>query len=81
MPVTVATVAQRLRDDHGVSVSESSVRRWISANPFRGCGSKARSPCRVDAVEPGSEAQIDYGRLGMWLRPGHRGDGSRCGCS
>lgn len=24
---------------------------------------------RVGAVEPGSEAQIDYGRLGMWLDP------------
>ncbi|TGD84144.1 IS21 family transposase, partial [Mycolicibacterium sp. CH28] len=26
-PVTVATIAQRLRDDHGVEVSESTVRR------------------------------------------------------
>jgi hypothetical protein len=30
--VSAATVAQRLRDDHGVAASESSVRRWISAN-------------------------------------------------
>ncbi|MGV9718605.1 hypothetical protein ACRAJ3_17030 [Rhodococcus pyridinivorans] len=29
--VTVATIAQRLRDDHGVPVSESTVRRYISA--------------------------------------------------
>ncbi len=26
--VTVATIAQRLRDDHDVGASESSVRRW-----------------------------------------------------
>ena len=30
--VSAATVAQRLCDEHGVSASESSVRRWISAN-------------------------------------------------
>ena len=29
-PVTVATIAQRLRDDHGVEVSESTVRRYIA---------------------------------------------------
>ena len=30
VPVTVATIAQRLRDDHGVDVSESTVRRYIA---------------------------------------------------
>jgi hypothetical protein len=30
--VTVATIAQRLRDEHGLDSSESSVRRWISGN-------------------------------------------------
>lgn len=30
VPVTVATIAQRLRDDHGVEVSESTVRRYIT---------------------------------------------------
>ena len=30
VPVTVATIAQRLRDDHGVAVSESTVRRYIT---------------------------------------------------
>jgi hypothetical protein len=29
-PVTVATIAQRLRDDRGVDVSESTVRRYIA---------------------------------------------------
>lgn len=30
VPVTVATIAQRLRDDHRVEVSESTVRRYIA---------------------------------------------------
>jgi hypothetical protein len=28
--VTVAAIVQRLRDDHAVDASESSVRRWIA---------------------------------------------------
>jgi transposase len=66
--VSAATVAQRLRDEHGVSASESSVRRWISANlseeVVREKVTVARGP-----VAPGSDAQIDYGRLGMWFDP------------
>jgi hypothetical protein len=66
--VTVATIAQRLRDDHGMGASESSVRRWIWANLSE---ESVREKVTVPrgAVEPGSEAQIDYGRLGMWLDP------------
>jgi hypothetical protein len=30
-PVTVATIAQRLRDDHHVEVTESTVRRYIAS--------------------------------------------------
>ena len=30
--VTIATIAQRLRDEHAVAVSESSVRRWIATH-------------------------------------------------
>ena len=66
--VSAATVAQRLRDEYGVSASESSVRRWISANlseeAKREKVTVARGP-----VPAGSEAQIDYGRLGMWFDP------------
>ena len=69
--MTVATIAQRLVDDHGVSASESSVRRWITAicpsEAARGKVTLPRGP-----VEPGSEAQIDYGRLGVWTGSGHR---------
>ena len=30
--VTVSTIHQRLRDNHGLAASESSLRRWINAN-------------------------------------------------
>lgn len=68
VPVTVATVAQRLRDDHHVEVSESTVRRYITTYFAEQClEGKVTVPRGV--VEPGSEAQIDYGKLGMWFDP------------
>jgi transposase len=66
--VSAATVAQRLRDDHGVAASESSVRRWISAN-LSGEATRERVTVARGPVPAGSEAQIDYGRLGMWFDP------------
>jgi hypothetical protein len=68
VPVTVATIAQRLRDDHHVEVSESTVRRYI-ATTFAEQRLEERVTVPRGAVEPGSEAQIDYGKLGMWLDP------------
>jgi transposase len=68
VPVTVATIAQRLRDDHRVEVSESTVRRYI-ATTFAGDRLEERVTVPRGAVEPGSEAQIDYGKLGMWCDP------------
>jgi hypothetical protein len=67
-PVTVATIAQRLRDDHGVEVSESTVRRYI-AMTFAEERLEGKVTVPRGAVEPGSEAQIDYGKLGMWWDP------------
>src|SRR6185369_16472160 len=66
--VSAATVAQRLRDEQDVSASESSVRRWISANLSE---EAAREKVTVPrgAVAAGSEAQVDYGKLGMWFDP------------
>ena len=66
--VTVATIAQRLRDDHEVTASESSVRRWMATH-FAEEVARARVTVPRGEVAPGSEAQIDYGRLGMWLNP------------
>jgi hypothetical protein len=68
VPVTVATIAQRLRDDHHVEVSESTVRRYI-ATTFTEARLEEKVTVPRGAVEPGSEAQIDYGKLGMWCDP------------
>jgi len=68
VPVTVATIAQRLRDDHHVEVSESTVRRYI-ATAFTEQRLEGKVTVPRGAVEPGSEAQIDYGKLGMWCDP------------
>jgi transposase len=66
--VTIATMHQRLRDDHGVGASESSLRRYILANFEEDV---ARSAVRVlrDTPPPGDEAQVDYGLLGRWFDP------------
>lgn len=68
VPVTVATIAQRLRDERGVEVSESTVRRYI-ATTFAEQHLEEKVTVPRGAVDPGSEAQIDYGKLGMWLDP------------
>jgi hypothetical protein len=66
--VTVSTISQRLTDEHGLVASESSVRRWMNANLTEQVARHRASPPRPP-VEPGSEAQIDYGRLGSWVDP------------
>ena len=66
--VSLATVHQRLRDEHGLAVSESSLRRYVTANlPAE----SARSSVTVlrDDPPPGQEAQVDYGMLGRWFDP------------
>ena len=66
--VTVATIHQRLRDEHGLDASVASVRRWVRANlPEQ--ARRARVTVLGDGSPPGEQAQIDYGRLGMWLDP------------
>ena len=61
---TLATVHQRLRDEHGVTVSDSSLRRYVAqVFPER---SRAAVTVPRPPVLPG-EAQIDYGYLGRWL--------------
>jgi transposase len=67
--VTVATVHQRLVDEHALTASVASLRRWVVANlPEEVRRARVRVLRPVDA-EPGSEAQIDYGRLGSWIDP------------
>src|SRR5215213_1604646 len=66
--VTVATIHQRLRDEHGLTASVASVRRWVRATlPEQ--ARRAQVTVLGDALLPGEQAQIDYGRLGMWLDP------------
>lgn len=64
--VTIVTIAQRLRDEHGLAASESSVRRWVATH-FADEVTRSRVTVPRVTVDPGSEAQIDYGRLGLWF--------------
>jgi transposase len=67
--VTVATIHQRLRDEHGLAVSYASLRRYVAANlPEEARRSQVRV-LRPHPADPGDEAQIDYGRLGAWTDP------------
>jgi transposase len=67
--VTVATIHQRLRDEHDLAASVASVRRYVRANlPEEVRRSQVRV-LRPSAAVPGEEAQVDYGRLGVWTDP------------
>src|SRR3954447_12603905 len=63
--VTVSTIHQRLRDEHGLAVSLSSVRRYVAANLPAEAAAAAVTVLRNDPA-PGAEAQVDYGLLGTW---------------
>lgn len=68
--VTVSTIHQRLADEQGLEASVASLRRWVAGNlPEEARRAQVRV-LRPGPVEPGSEAQIDYGRLGLWTDPG-----------
>src|SRR5450759_2174328 len=63
---TLATVHQRLRDEHGVAASESSLRRYVG----QAFGGPPIAPGDGAAAgRAGREAQIDYGYLGSWVDP------------
>jgi transposase len=65
--VTVTTIHQRLRDEHGLAVSIASFRRYVAANVPEETRRSQVKVLRPWPAEPGAEAQIDYGRLGRWL--------------
>ena len=67
--VTVSTIHQRLVDEHALVASVASVRRWVGGNMPEEARRAQVRVLRPGPVEPGSEAQIDYGRLGMWTDP------------
>jgi hypothetical protein len=64
---TLATVHQRLRAEHGLTVSVTSLRRyvWDVFPDYRG----GPMPTPLRPPVPPGEAQIDYGYLGRWLDP------------
>lgn len=66
--VTQATIHGRLVREHGLDASVASFRRWVAAHlPEETRRAQVRVP--RPPVPPGSEAQIDYGKLGMWTTP------------
>lgn len=66
--VTVATIHQRLVDEHGLEASVASLRRWVRANLPEDARRRQVTVLGAGA-EPGEQAQIDYGKLGMWFDP------------
>jgi len=65
---TATTVHQRLRDEHGLAVGVSSFRRYVWLE-FPEAATADKVTVLRPEVEPGSEAQIDYGYLGQWRDP------------
>jgi transposase len=66
--VTKQTIWQRLRDEHGLTASVSSLKRYVDANlPEE--NQRERVTVLRDDPPPGEEAQIDYGYLGSWVDP------------
>jgi transposase len=66
--VTVSTIHQRLADERGLEASVASIRRWVRAN-LPEDARRAQVTVLRDTPPAGQEAQIDYGRLGMWTDP------------
>lgn len=69
LPVnTLATIHQRLRDDHGLRASYSSFLRYVREE-FPEEAASAQVTVLKDDPPPGEEAQLDYGYLGRWPDP------------
>ena len=66
--VTISTVHQRLQDERGLTVSLSSLRRYVAANLPAEAAAAAITVLGEDPP-PGREGQVDYGQLGMWYDP------------
>ena len=68
--VTQATIHQRLRDEHGLTASVASLKRYVAANLSEEVRRDRVVVLRDEAdTPPGEEAQIDYGHLGYWVDP------------
>ena len=68
--VTQATIHQRLRDEHGLTASLASLKRYVAANMAEQVRREQVVVLRDETdFPPGMEAQIDYGHLGSWVDP------------
>ncbi len=76
---TATTVHQRLRDEHGLEVSVSSLRRYIWRELPEDNLRNIATPPRPE-VPAGEEGQVDYGYLGTWSAGSPNGPGG-CGRS
>ncbi len=65
---TLATIHQRLRDERGLTVSRSSLRRCVLSE-FAERAAEEQATVLRDDPPPGEEAQLDYGHLGRWTDP------------
>ena len=65
---TLATIHQRLRDEHGLTVSVASLRRYVRTELAEESAAERATVLRDDPP-PGHEAQLDYGHLGSWCDP------------
>jgi len=65
---TVSTIYQRLRDEHGLAVGLSSLRRYVRVE-FPANAAQSAVTVRKDDPPPGEEAQIDFGYMGIWIEP------------
>jgi transposase len=65
---TVATVHQRLRDEHGLCVGVTSFRGYV-ASEFPDETDRTKVTVLRPDVLAGDEAQVDYGYLGSWTDP------------
>jgi len=77
--VTVATIHQRLRDEHGLTASVASVRRWVRP-PCPSRPAARRSRCWATRRRPASRRRSTTAGWGCGSTP-RRGGGGRCGRS
>lgn len=67
--VSTATIHQRLRDEHDLAVSIASLRRYVAANLPEEVKADQVRVLNPHPPAPGEQAQVDYGKLGMWTDP------------
>lgn len=66
--VPMSVIHQRLVDEHGLEASVASLRRYMRAH-FADEVRRGEVVVWRPPVDPGEEAQVDFGYLGTWLDP------------